>query len=53
MEYEKQSNVSNSKNDVDYKWITYYSVPITKTITSGITQGDRNVAYNKGLHGQE
>jgi hypothetical protein len=34
--YEKQTTVPNTKNDIDYKWVTYYSVPLTKIYNSGV-----------------
>jgi len=51
--YEKQTTVPETKNDIDYKWVTYYSIPITKIYDSGVIQGDRNVEFRKARHGQE
>jgi hypothetical protein len=50
--YEKQTTVPETKNDIDYKWVTYYSIPITKIYDSGVIQGDRNVEFRKARHGQ-
>ena len=51
--YEKQSTIQESTNSTDYQWITYYSIPVTKTYTSGIVQGNRNFEYRKAQHGQK
>lgn len=50
--YEKQTTVPETTNDIDYKWVTYYSIPITKIYDSGVIQGDRNVEFRKARHGQ-
>lgn len=50
--YEKQTNVPESNGGIDYKWVTYYSVPLTKTFNNGIVQGDRNSQVNKDKYGQ-